>query len=309
MRKVKRQKRAVEKPVEESEEELSEENIPELKENESASDSDFQAEEEERVENDLFDEHFSEKHSETLLAESGLVTNKQFKAKITQTDNYQIEEKTYKPAKATLKFLLKLKQQKSEQMKLLKTTKDIFLYSTEKIIKNTTTLTLNHVLKTSKIALKKEKQGYTRPKILIILPFKNNAYEYIQEILKQSQLKPQNHERFIKEFYAESEYINKSDEYKELFKGNIDDCFKIGLKFTRTACKLFSSFYSSDYIIASPLGLYQIIQKDADFLSSIEIAVFDNADVFMMQNFDHVKVWLTFCFCTNPYCCTWCLLY
>lgn len=288
IKKLKRQKQQDDKKVELSDEE---ENIPELEEKESESDSEDEHEEhEEIIENDLFDEHFSERHSENLFAESELVKNKQFKTEIKQTDNYQIEQKTFKETKGTLKFVQKLKVQQSEQLNLLKTTKDIWLYSDEKIIKNTATLTINHVFKTSKIALKKEKQGYTRPKILIILPFRNNAYEYIQQIIEQSLLKPQNYERFVKEFYAESNYINKSEEYKKLFKGNIDDCFKIGLKFTRTACKLFSSFYSSDYIIASPLGLYQIIQKDADFLSSIEIAVFDNANVFMMQNFEHVKV-------------------
>ena len=52
---------------------------------------------------------------------------------------------------------------------------------------------------------------------------------------------------------------------------------------------MYADFYSSDILIASPLGLRLIIgaegesNRDYDFLASIELLVIDQADVFFMQ--------------------------
>ncbi|KAG8773656.1 rRNA-binding ribosome biosynthesis protein utp25 [Serendipita sp. 398] len=77
--------------------------------------------------------------------------------------------------------------------------------------------------------------------------------------------------------------------------GNIDDYFRIGMKVTRKSVKLFSDFYSSDIIVASPLGLRELIEKErpsrsADYLSSIEILIIDQLDVLAMQNWNHLKL-------------------
>ena len=48
-------------------------------------------------------------------------------------------------------------------------------------------------------------------------------------------------------------------DYQALFAGNNDDCFRIGIKFSRKQMKIYSSFYGSDMLIASPLGLRMII--------------------------------------------------
>jgi U3 small nucleolar RNA-associated protein 25 len=93
---------------------------------------------------------------------------------------------------------------------------------------------------------------------------------------------------------------------------NPDDAFKIGIALTPKAAKgkknakkekssnvsikLYSDFYKSDIIVTSPLGLKMLIapdedekEGDYDFLSSIEICLVEQADVLMMQNWDHVN--------------------
>ena len=86
----------------------------------------------------------------------------------------------------------------------------------------------------------------------------------------------------------------KAEDFNFLLSGNTDDHFRIGLSVSKKSLKLFTQFYSSDIIIASPLGLKSVIgnegdsERDFDFLSSIELLIVDNADVLMMQNWEHV---------------------
>ena len=64
---------------------------------------------------------------------------------------------------------------------------------------------------------------------------------------------------------------------------------------TKKSLKLYTDFYSSDIIIASPLGLRLVTgvegedkKTDTDFLSSIEVLIIDQAEIALMQNWDHV---------------------
>jgi len=64
----------------------------------------------------------------------------------------------------------------------------------------------------------------------------------------------------------------------------------------KSSIRLYAPFYSSDIIIASPLGLRTVLgadgesKRDFDFLSSIDLLVVEQADVFLMQNWEHVLV-------------------
>lgn len=51
-------------------------------------------------------------------------------------------------------------------------------------------------------------------------------------------------------------------DHVQTFKGNIDDNFRAGLKVTKRAVRLFEHMYGSDLIIASPLGLRFLIEKN-----------------------------------------------
>ena len=72
-----------------------------------------------------------------------------------------------------------------------------------------------------------------------------------------------NKKRFYKEFADQDENDNskdlKSEDFKLMFTGNIDDCFRIGISVRRKNVSLYATFYSSDIILASPLGLRTVI--------------------------------------------------
>ncbi|KAJ1029973.1 hypothetical protein NDA16_000886 [Ustilago loliicola] len=146
-------------------------------------------------------------------------------------------------------------------------------------------------------------QGFTRPKVLVLLPFRNSALEWVDLLTKFSLCSQvDNKSRFAKEYNLPEGAVDKladpavaakyPEDHIANFAGNIDDSFKLGLKVTRKSLKLFSGFYDSDVIVASPLGLRLGIEKDhgdSDFLSSIEMVVVDQTDVISMQNWEHLE--------------------
>ena len=175
---------------------------------------------------------------------------------------------------------------------------------------------LNHVLKTRAKILnnnakhdarevgeeKLRDQGFTRPKVLILVPFKESCrviVELMIELLFPGREKGSvaNRKRFTED-YAKIETVrrDKPEDFYETFQGDINDSFKLGMAVTKKTLKLYTDFYSSDIIISSPLGLRLVTgteaesaNTDTDFLSSIELLIIDQADVLMMQNWDHVS--------------------
>ncbi|KAK9460371.1 uncharacterized protein V1516DRAFT_686040 [Lipomyces oligophaga] len=170
---------------------------------------------------------------------------------------------------------------------------------------------LNHVFKTRDLILKNNirlakhvnddepvelrDQGFTRPKVLVLLPTRESAYKFLQTIVQLCGSQPENMKRLQNEYHSDSLVSDKKPEdFRAFFSGNNDDNFRLGVKFTRKTVKLFTEFYKSDLIVASPLGLRLIVgdktdrKRDFDFLSSIEVVVADQLNSLAMQNWDHI---------------------
>ncbi len=197
-------------------------------------------------------------------------------------------------------------------------------------------------------------QGFVRPRVLILCPFRGVAYrifELMQAILGENTTVA-SLDKMVAEFgsadFASSDEEDeeeldgeskrgmkrhkpppKPDDWRYDFHQNVDDDFKLGMQVNPGKGKgggankgvylrLFSDFFISDVIIASPLGLRLIIEKfqnevdedevtsqsviekskqtnealamrNADFLSSLEMIIVHQADILYMQNWDHVE--------------------
>ena len=117
-------------------------------------------------------------------------------------------------------------------------------------------------------------QGFTRPSILFLLPFRSSALNWLNALTSHTpapDFQIENHSRFLAEYGLPPDTVDKLAtaepgihpvDHVETFKGNVDDSFRLGIKVTRKSIKLFSDFYGSDILIASPLGLRMSIEKE-----------------------------------------------
>ena len=147
-------------------------------------------------------------------------------------------------------------------------------------------------------------QGYTRPRILILCPFRSSARRLIRSLifaLGEDLTSVAGMDKFEEEYGTpddtdndENQNRNKPADWRELFDDNTDDDFKMGIQLTPgqgkgsgvgkgSLLRLYSDFYLSDIIIASPLGLRLVVEaqnsSSFDFISSIEITFLHQADV------------------------------
>ncbi|GLV39574.1 uncharacterized protein CBL_08360 [Carabus blaptoides fortunei] len=175
---------------------------------------------------------------------------------------------------------------------------------------------INHVLKTrtkvlhhnARLAKKDEvpeefrDQGLVRPKVLIVVPFRDSALRIVRMLIDilvpEEKGQVINKNRFMDDFTGGELIMPKKnpkpEDYELTFTGNCDDTFKIGIQVTKKSLKLYADFYSSDIIIASPLGLRLTVgadgehERDYDFLAAIELLILDQTELFKMQNWDHL---------------------
>lgn len=176
-------------------------------------------------------------------------------------------------------------------------------------------------------------QGFTRPRILFVCPFKNTAHKFVTAMMElweggnaAGEGQVEQKRRFQEEYgrvvdsdgeEVEEDLSGRPRDYQHVFAGNIDDCFRIGIKMTRKALKLYADFYSADILVVSPLGLKLVMDgqdqpvskprtkynnnkkgndqdkkrkmADSDYLSSIECFIVDQCDVIAMQNWEHLS--------------------
>ncbi|XP_065756232.1 LOW QUALITY PROTEIN: U3 small nucleolar RNA-associated protein 25 homolog [Phocoena phocoena] len=147
-------------------------------------------------------------------------------------------------------------------------------------------------------------QGLTRPKVLTVVPFREAALRVVQLFISllegdsKKKIIVSNKKRFNGEYGSDPEErppnLKRPEDCEAVFVGNIDDHFRTGVAILQRSIRLYAPFYSSDILIASPLGLRTIIggegekKREFDFLSSIELLIIDQADISLMQNWEHV---------------------
>ncbi|XP_015212880.2 U3 small nucleolar RNA-associated protein 25 homolog isoform X2 [Lepisosteus oculatus] len=237
--------------------------------------------------------------------------------------NWAEVNKPFLPSQVSSRGLSPLQQ---ELLALMATYRDVYFPESSHVSEAPAVRTLyclhalNHVLKAnsqvlahnaqlkgqqpgSELQEEPRDQGLTRPKVLILVPFRDGALRVVQILISLLEMAGKkmdisNKKRFKDEFGSDPKdrppNLSRPDDYHAVFSGNVDDHFRIGVAILKKSMRLYAPFYSSDIIIASPLGLRTVLgaegeaKRDFDFLSSIELLIIDQADVFLMQNWEHV---------------------
>eukprot|EP00020_Sapocribrum_chincoteaguense_P003446 CAMPEP_0170752844 /NCGR_PEP_ID=MMETSP0437-20130122/12179_1 /TAXON_ID=0 /ORGANISM="Sexangularia sp." /LENGTH=810 /DNA_ID=CAMNT_0011091929 /DNA_START=44 /DNA_END=2476 /DNA_ORIENTATION=+ len=115
-------------------------------------------------------------------------------------------------------------------------------------------------------------QGFQRPSVLLLVPTRAAAHTLIHALM--SVLPPAYGDavpglsRFAEEYGPASEgavpaeaLSGKPDDYVDLFAGNQDDAFRLGLSINAGRVKAYTALVDSDIIIASPLGMRLLAEQ------------------------------------------------
>lgn len=159
-------------------------------------------------------------------------------------------------------------------------------------------------------------QGFARTKALLLLPMRNVAASVVLRLAALAQRETradsiQHKQRFLDEYGAgegsnddledpedpEARALRrKPADHRERFAGNTDDHFRLGIRVTRGAVRLYAEFSESDVVVASPLGLVTMLEEQGpasmDWAASLEIIALLDTDVLLMQNWAHVRTTL-----------------
>jgi len=152
-------------------------------------------------------------------------------------------------------------------------------------------------------------QGFARATVLLVTPLRSLAHAAVLRLaaLLQRETRAdsiQGKARFDREYGPGSDGEGEEEgragkrrhpkpaDHAALFAGNADDHFRIGVRVTKGAVRLYSEFGDADVIAASPLGLATHLEAGgpagADALAGVELVIVDRADVCERQNWAHV---------------------
>lgn len=153
-------------------------------------------------------------------------------------------------------------------------------------------------------------QGFARTKALLLLPMRNVAALVVLRLASLAQRETradsiQHKQRFVEEYGTHDEEAEDGDspearalrrkpaDHRARFAGNTDDHFRLGIRITRGAVRLYAEFSESDIVIASPLGLVTMIEEQGpasmDWAASLDVIALLDTDVLLMQNWAHVR--------------------
>lgn len=179
---------------------------------------------------------------------------------------------------------------------------DHVLKARQKVLQNNTKISKIKASKKNVVVTDEMRdQGFVRPRVLIVLPFRDSAYRVVNMLLDLlcpgNRSTAANYKRFQDEFTGDTLYFPKKnpkpEDYELTFAGNTEDTFRLGISLNKKSMKLYTPFYASDILIASPLGLRLIIgaagekEREYDFLASVELLILDQMELFLAQNWDH----------------------
>ncbi|OAF70770.1 hypothetical protein A3Q56_01468 [Intoshia linei] len=207
------------------------------------------------------------------------------------TANYNDLNKTFENLLFTYKDVCFVGRDSMDQDKMMRSlAKRVIthiLYSKKEIYRN------NAKFKSQELSLRD--QGFTKPRCLIILPYRYRMYQFFYQLTKFVECISE--DALIR---FDDEYGSKIEDVNEYCEGNMNENFKMGISIFNKKLRPFSPFYKSDIIAVSPLGLRSMNDNSKedeqfDFLSSIEMIICDDILSLYMQNWMHFESCLNYC--------------